>query len=211
MVPGVHRDAILLHGDGEVHGKRRGTVIVVAQEQGLDRQGAAVARAKQVVGEIELQILAARREGNAAVRLHFEEAALQVEAADGQFENVLHGGSLTGAANFRLGDVGAPVSADDQIDMRIGDRERLYIHVAPQNRNQLEAHHDRIGPKQRRPVRRLRPVNHEVPQLRRADVSSRNGTSLLPRVRRWRFPRWRRCAGAPVRKTTGFAGWKPPQ
>ncbi len=143
-----------------------GSVIVVAGIQGLDGHRAAIARAKQVVRQADVQVLAARGERNAAARFHLEDAALQFEAADGQLENVLHGGSLAGAPHFRLGNIGAAVAADDQVDVRIGHRQRLKVHILAQDRHQLEFHHHALGAKQRRFVRRFRPVKHEAAHLR---------------------------------------------
>jgi len=131
----------------------------------VDGHRAAVARTRQVVRQVDVEVLAPRGERNAAVRLHLEDAALQAEVADGQLEDVFHRGALAGGPHFRLGNVGAAVAADGQIDARIGHRERLNVHVAAQDRHQFEAHHHAGGAKQRRLARGLRPVQHEAVHL----------------------------------------------
>ena len=65
----------------------------------------------------------------------------------------------------RLGDVGAALGIDDQVNARPGHVQIGDIDFAFENRDDLHADGDGIGVQQGRLAARLRPVQGEVPDL----------------------------------------------
>src|SRR5215471_168716 len=56
---GINRYPVFLHGDGEIQPERLGTVVVVREIERRHGDGAAIARASQLVGEADVQVFAA--------------------------------------------------------------------------------------------------------------------------------------------------------
>src|SRR5689334_2299379 len=166
---GIERDAVALHGERELHIERLGAVLRILQMQRGGGEGPAIAWNGRVVADVHDDVFAAHVERRGAVRFDFGEAALHGEVPDRGIQEALDGGLV--ALGFRFRDVGAAIGSDDQIDVRLGDVERLNVDVAFGERYDLQADDHRGSAEQRRLVRRLGAMDDEVVHF---------GAKLLP-------------------------------
>ena len=127
---------------GDVHGRAR-----VARDvhiEGLNRNVAPVAPAGRFVPQVQVETAPAYVEGRPAVRLHFENAVLEAEAADGQVKHSLQRMARAIRGDLGFGEVRAPVRVDHQIHVGFDDIERRLDpgHLEVGTRNGASRHPD---------------------------------------------------------------------
>ena len=150
----------------QVHGEGLRGVVAVAHVERRDREGAFVARAGGVIGELDGQIAALHR--SIGIRLWASTSNMppcrlkRSIARSRMLSSVLR---LLWRLTFGSGMLVRPSGADHQVDVRLGDVEREDIDIGLDERDQLEPHRDRGRAEERRLIRRLGAVQHELLDL----------------------------------------------